>query len=233
LALQNGLSLPEDLHIHCQNNIPIASGLGSSASAVISGLVGARKILNLNISDQKLIQTAAQIEGHADNASACLYGGFILVGNDNGLITINQLQMKSIIAVVAVPEFSFSTELARKVLPEVVQINDAVFNIQRTVELVHILEKGNFELLNTAMQDRLHQDHRLPLLPGSKAAMQSAIDTGAYGVCLSGAGPSVIAFTNQENAQAIGNAMINAYKDIALPARSYILSCPANSYFLT
>ena len=233
LALAHGLSLPKDLHIHCQNNIPIASGLGSSASAVIGGLVGARNLLGLKISDHELLQTAAKIEGHADNSAACLIGGLILAGNNKGDITIDQFHMRPLTAIIAVPEFSFSTESARKALPDVVQLSDAVFNINRTVELVHILEKGNYKHLKTAMHDRLHQVYRLPLLPGSEIVMQAAIDAGALGTCLSGAGPSVIAFSNQANAQAISNSMQSAYREAALPSQTFVLACPSKGYFIT
>jgi homoserine kinase len=232
LAHAHGLSLPEDMQIHCQNNIPIASGLGSSAGAVIGGLVGARKLLGIDISDHELLQSAAQIEGHADNAAACLFGGFILVGNDKGHISVTHLEMQPLTAVVVTPEFSLSTKAARKALPAVVQLSDAVFNINRTVELVQILKKGNYECLKTAMRDRLHQDYRLPLLPGSKIAMRAAIDAGAYGTCLSGAGPSVIAFSNQENAQTVSDALQAAYKEAALPSQTFVLSCPSKGCFI-
>ncbi|MDO9547176.1 MAG: homoserine kinase [Pelolinea sp.] len=233
LAGSHGSSLPEGLHIHCQNNIPIASGLGSSACAVIGGLVGARKLLGLDISDQELLQTAAQIEGHADNAAACLFGGLILVGNEKGIFNTTHLEMEPLTAIVAVPEFSFSTEAARKALPVVVPLSDAVLNIKRTVELVQILGKGKYEHLKTAMYDNLHQVYRLPLLPGAEEAMRAAIAAGAYGTCLSGAGPSVIAFSNRENAQGIGKAMLTAYEEVSLSSQFFLLACPAKGYFVT
>ena len=83
------------------------------------------------------------------------------------------------------------------------------------------------------MHDRLHQVYRLPLLPGSEITMRAAINAGAYGTCLSGAGPSVIAFSNQANAQAISTAMQSAYEEVSLPSQTFILTCPSQGYFIT
>lgn len=233
LANAHGELLPDKLHISCQNNIPVASGLGSSAAAVIGGLVGAKKILNIDISDLELLQTAAQIEGHADNAAACLLGGLVLVRSENDALHITHLEIQPITAVVAIPDYSLSTKIAREVLPDKVHLEDAVFNISRTVELVQILQKENYESLKEAMGDKLHQDYRLPLLPGAEHAMQAALNAGAYGTSLSGAGPSVIAFTTQKLAQAVGNAMRSAYQQIPIPARIFSHGCPVKGSFIT
>ncbi|MCD6577757.1 MAG: homoserine kinase [Anaerolineaceae bacterium] len=226
LANTYSKTLPENLHISCQNNIPVASGLGSSAAAVISGLIGAKRILNINISDQELLQTAAQIEGHADNAAACLFGGLSLVWSVNEALHISHREIHPITAVIAIPEYLLSTKSAREVLPEKVRLEDAVYNISRTVELVHILQKGNYESLGEAMNDKLHQIYRLPLLPGADLAMQAALDAGAYGTSLSGAGPSVVAFTAQEFALGVGNAMQLAYQQTSISSRILRLRCP-------
>ena len=233
LANAHGKLLPEKLHISCQNNIPVASGLGSSAGAVISGLVGAKRILNIDISDHELLQTAARIEGHADNAAACFFGGLILVRTENDTLHTTHLEIQPITAVVSITEYSVSTKAARKVLPEKVHLDDAVFNISRTVELVQVFQEGNYESLKETMSDKLHQVYRLPLLPGAKQAMQAALNIGAYGTSLSGAGPSVIAFTTQKMAQAVGDAMRSAYRQNSISARVFILGCPTQGYFIT
>ncbi len=233
LANAHGKLLPEKLHISCRNNIPVASGLGSSASAVIGGLVGAKNILNIDISDYELLQIAAQIEGHVDNAAACLLGGLVLVRSENGTLHIAHREIQPITAVVAIPDYSFSTKTAREVLPDKIRLEDAVFNISRTVELVQIFQKGNYESLKETMSDKLHQVYRLPLLPGAEHAMQAALNTGAYGTCLSGAGPSVIAFSTQKLAQAVGNAMRSAYQQTSVSARIFTLGCPVKGSFIT
>jgi homoserine kinase len=233
LANISGKSLPENLHIYCRNNIPVASGLGSSASAVICGLVGAKRILDININDHELLQTAAQIEGHADNAAACLFGDLVLVRPENDSLHITHLEIQPITAVVAIPEYSLSTKAAREVLPDKVHLEDAVFNISRSVELVQVFQEGNYESLKETMSDKLHQVYRLPLLPGAEHAMQAALNTGAYGTSLSGAGPSVIAFTTQKMAQAVGYAMQSVYQQTSISARIFLLGCPAKGCFIT
>lgn len=233
LANAYGKSLPENLHIICQNNIPVASGLGSSASAVICGLVGAKNILNIDISNHKLLQTAAQIEGHADNAAACFFGGLVLVRSEIDALHITRQEIQPITAVVAVPNYSISTKAAREILPEIVRLEDAVYNISRTAELMQIFQDGNYESLRETMKDKLHQAYRLPLLPGAEHAMQTALIAGAFGSSLSGAGPSVIAFTTQKLAQTVGDAMRSAYQQSSISSRIFILGCPARGCFIT
>jgi len=232
LANAYGKLLPEKMHIYCQNNIPVASGLGSSAGAVISGLVGVKRILNIDISDHKLLQIAAQIEGHADNVAACLFGGLVLVRGEDDTLHITHREIQPITAVVAIPDYSLSTKAAREVLPEKVTLEDAVFNISRTVELVQVFKEGNYESLKETMSDKLHQVYRLPLLPGAEFAMQAALNTGAYGTSLSGAGPSVIAFTTQDLAQAVGQAMRSAYQQTSISSRIFTLGCPAKGCYI-
>jgi homoserine kinase len=233
LANAHGKSLPDNLRIFCQNNIPVASGLGSSAGAVISGLVGAKRILNIDIDDHELLHTAAQIEEHADNAAACLFGDLVLVRSENDSLHITHREIRPITAVIASPEYSLSTKAAREVLPKKVLLEDAVFNISRAVELVQVFQEGNYESLKETMSDKLHQVYRLPLLPGAEQAMQAALNTGAYGTSLSGAGPSVIAFTTQKLAHTVGDAMRSAYQQTSISARIFSLGCPVKGYFIT
>jgi len=233
LANVYGKSLPENLHIICRNNVPVTSGLGSSSSAVICGLVGAKHILNIDISDHELLQTAAQIEGHADNVAACFFGDLILVRSEIDALHIIHQEIQPITAVVAVPDYSLSTEAARKVLPENVPLEDAIYNISRAVELMQIFQNGNYESLKETMKDKLHQVYRLPLLPGAENAMQTARIAGAFGSSLSGAGPSVIAFTTQKLAHAVGDAMRSAYQQASLSSRIFTLNCPSRGCFIT
>jgi homoserine kinase len=233
LANAYGKSLPGNLHIICRNNIPITSGLGSSASAVICGLVGAKYILNIDISNHELLKIAAQIEGHADNAAACFFGGLVLVRSEINALHIIHRDIQPITAVVAVPDYSLSTKAAREVLPEKVRFEDAVHNISRTAELMQIFQDGNYESLRETMKDKLHQVYRLPLLPGAEYAMQTALLAGAFGSSLSGAGPSVIAFTTQKLAKAVGDAMQSAYQQASISSRIFTLGCPVGGYSIT
>ena len=110
---------------------------------ITNRLIGAKIILNIDISDHELLQTAAQIEGHADNAAACLLGGLVLVRSENDALHFTHREIQPITAVIAIPEYSHSTKAAREVLPEKVLLEDAVFNISHTVELVQVFREGN------------------------------------------------------------------------------------------
>lgn len=213
-------SLPKGILIKCKNNIPVSSGLGSSSSAIISGLLGAKALLDLNISDCELLKTALSFEGHADNISACLYGGLTITAFSAGELVVKQLAIKPLHAVIALPNVNLSTSQARAVLPESVAMKDAIFNIGRTALLINALQEGNYEYLKIAMQDSIHQPYRLGLIPGAEAAIFSALEAEALGAALSGAGPSVIAFVDKED-QNVAELMLRAFKNANMPARLF------------
>ena len=212
--------LPDGIRIKCRNNIPVSSGLGSSSAAVIAGLLGAKKLLGLQISDYELLKTALSFEGHADNISACLYGGLTITALSASEIVVKKLAIKPLQAVIALPNVNLSTRQARAVLPESVAMRDAIFNISRTGLLINALQEGNYEFMRIAMEDRLHQIYRLGLIPGAETAISSALEAEAVGVALSGAGPSVIAFVEKGD-QKVGEAMIQAFNNANIPARLF------------
>lgn len=212
--------LPEGLHIKCRNSIPVSSGLGSSAAAVIAGLLGAKALLNFQIEDQELLNLALPFEGHADNISACLLGGLaISVVTPENLI-VKKLSIEPLHTVIALPEISMSTHQARAALPTSIALQDAVFNIGRTALTVTSLLEGDYENLKIAMQDRLHQPYRFGLIPGAEAAISAALAAGAFGAALSGAGPSVIAFVNQDHQKVTRNIQ-RAFESVKTPIRIF------------
>ncbi|MGI6405143.1 MAG: homoserine kinase [Syntrophaceticus sp.] len=181
------------------NQIPLMSGLGSSAAAIVGGLVAANALLGKPFTDRDVLQMAVEIEGHPDNVAAALLGGVVIVAKDGESYIYSRFTPKKGIKITAViPEFSVSTNKARSVLPENVPLQDAVYNLGRTALLVTALREGDWELLKVALQDRLHQPYRCSLVPGMNEAFQAALDSGAYGVFLSGAGPTVITFSPSE-----------------------------------
>ncbi|MDK2979910.1 MAG: homoserine kinase [Chloroflexota bacterium] len=215
-----GAAFPSGLILRCKNAIPISSGLGSSASAVIAGLLGAKRMLNSAISNADLLALAADFEGHADNVAACLYGGLIAaLHTENGWLS-EKIPMQPLRAVIVLPDIQLSTREARAVLPATVSRADAIGNIGRAVLLANALRDGRRDLFRTAMLDCLHQPFRLGLMPGSEAALQAAYDSGAFGAALSGAGPSLIAFAD-ENLEAIGEAMQAAYQAQGITSRVF------------
>ncbi len=125
-------------------------------------------------------------------------------------------------ATVVLPDFDFPTQQARAILPKQIDRADAIYNISRAVLVTEALRTGDLELLGKAMSDRLHQPYRIPLIPGAQAAMQAARAAGAAAVALSGAGPSLIAFSANEG-DAIGTAMQQAFAQAGLKARIFQL----------
>ena len=189
---------PPKLYIKCENNIPVSRGLGSSSSAIIAGLLGAANICEHSIDYDLLLKLANEIEGHADNVAAALYGGCILVVNDNDSNLIHQSITipDDLRCVLYIPGFSMATNEARNLLKDTVSRMDAVYNISRLGLLINALNTKDYILLSTAMQDALHQPSRKAVFRGMDIVIKSAIDGGALGACLSGAGPTILAFTS-------------------------------------
>lgn len=211
-----------NLHLRQINNIPVASGLGSSAAAALSGLLAANRLLGDPLSAGELLELAITIEGHPDNMAPALYGGLVLAGRERDHLLVEHLPVADFRVVVVVPRFTLSTIQSRAALPREVPFSDAIFNLGRAGLLIRALGEGNFEKLSTAMHDRLHQPYRVPLIPGMHAAFHAARAAGAHGVALSGAGPGVIAFA-PDNHEAIAAAMRRAFQDAGLHSRDWIL----------
>ncbi len=217
-----GLTLPRGLVIRCHNHIPVGSGLGSSASAVLIGLLGAARLLNSPLDDREALNLAARMEGHADNVAAALFGGLVIVATGKGGWLAQRIEIPPAQVVVALPAIDLSTHTARAVLPGEVSMGDATFNMGRAMLVVEALRNSDLELLNQAMDDRLHTPYRLPLIPGAQAALEAAYQAGASAVTISGAGPSLIAFCAGEP-KILANAMVSAFKRKGVAARAFLL----------
>jgi len=140
----------------------------------------------------------------------------------DGDVTYSPIPVPDLRVVVAVPEFRLPTVEARRALPRHVPLTDAVFNIGRTALVTLALERGDYELLARAMDDRLHQPYRARLIPGLESVFAAARAAGAAGVALSGAGPSVVAFA-PDGHEPIGQAMVAAFTAAGLRARALVL----------
>jgi homoserine kinase len=205
---------PVGLRVDLENLIPVGSGLGSSSAAVVAGLLGANALVDGGLPSDRLLRMATEIEGHPDNVSPAMLGGLVLgimthPNGQDGLI-VDRIPMPPMTVVVVLPDVALLTSEARALLPAAVSRHDAVHNISRLGLLIHALSSGDHARLATAMQDRLHQPYRLPVIPGAEAAMAAAAAAGASGVALSGAGPSLIAFAPQGHDR-IGRAMARAF----------------------
>lgn len=214
---------PSGLHIHQENEIPIASGLGSSSSAVLAGLFGANTLAGSPLTRQEVLQIATDIEGHPDNVAPAVYGGLVLgVQQADGLF-VEQIAVPPMQVVVVLPDFKLATEDARAVLPAELPRADAIFNVSHLGLLVRALETADYGKLSVAMQDRIHQPYRVPIITGMAEAMSAAREAGAAGAALSGAGPSVIAFA-AEGHEAIGTAVAAAFRRSGVSSRQWYLT---------
>ncbi len=191
------------LRLRCHNQIPLQRGLGSSAAAIVGGLVAADLLMSQiwgsgapAHSKEDLLERAAHLEGHPDNVAAALLGGLQLVVSEEGTLVTDPVPLPDDIATVLfIPQMTIATEDARKVLPSSVSREDALYNAGRVALLVNALSTGRLDHLPLATRDRLHQPYRQKLFPAMKVIFQAAMKAGALGVFLSGSGPTILALT--------------------------------------
>lgn len=193
-----GRALVPSLVVHVSSDVPAASGLGSSAAALVAGGRLAAFALG-DVTDQDILEAASAIEGHPDNVAAALYGGLVagLMEDDGTVRAVSLPWPDGLRLVVATPDLPLATRTARAVLPSQISRGDAVFNVQRAAVLVAALASGRHDVVRPALGDRLHQPHRLGLVPGLEAALALQAP-GLVGVFLSGAGPSLAAITTTD-----------------------------------
>src|SRR6266568_3676775 len=182
--------------------IPPGCGLGSSATAVVSGLVAANALLRLQGKDvpkDELLEPAVAIEAgnHPDNVAPALFGGLVATTNMNGKIHAVKTRFPDALkAVIFTPSFPMDTVAGRKLLPASYSKADVTFNTGRVALLLTALQTGRYELIGEAMQDRLHQPYRQALFPAMPDIIHAAVAAGAHGACLSGGGSSLIALAS-------------------------------------
>ena len=181
--------------LEIDNDIPIEKGLGSSAAALTAGVVIADQLLGLHWKPHRILDEAAQIEGHPDNVSACVLGSIVASAIDaGGVARAVRLELPSSYGVaVVVPDYELPTSQARAVLPDKYSRQDAIFNVQRSALLIAALATGTTSAFPAAFEDRLHQPYRYSLVPGLEEMVKLRAP-GLLGCALSGAGPSVLVF---------------------------------------
>lgn len=176
------------------NNIPLSRGLGSSSACIIGGLLAANHLMKFPLSHQEIINLAASIEGHPDNTTPALLGGFVSSVFDGREVHFVRQELHVGLRFAAlIPDKELKTSLARSVLPKRISHKDAVYNLSRAALMSASLTTGSYHNLRCASQDRLHQDYRLPLIAGAQEAMQMMDEEGAYCTYISGAGSTLMA----------------------------------------
>lgn len=196
-----------------QAAIPLSCGLGSSAAAIVAGLLAGNSMMSKPLGRLELLQLATKLEGHPDNVVPALVGGVtIALRRSDGTVGMASVPMAPTLGarlglVAIVPSVRLETERARAALPKVVSHADASFNEARTALLVAILASGDVALLPDALEDRLHQPYRQELIPGMAQIMALGRRKGAWGVTISGAGPTLLAWCPRDRRDEIGATM--------------------------
>ncbi|MCD7784641.1 MAG: homoserine kinase [Oscillospiraceae bacterium] len=182
------------------NNIPMARGLGSSSACIVAGLVGANHLLGNPLTTDDLVNLSAQIEGHPDNTAPALLGGIVTAVFDGRQVHwVKQEVYTKLKFYAIIPDFELKTEKARACLPKEISHKDAVYNLSRAALFSASLLTGKFENLREAVNDKLHQPYRMELIPHCQEVFDIAYSHGAYGVYISGAGPTVMAIADDRN----------------------------------
>lgn len=216
-----GKSRGFDLEI--ENQIPVGVGLGSSAAAIVAALAACHGLADKVLLDDELIALAAKIEGHPDNVAAAWLGGFTISAQVGEKVMSSSCPIpEHVQLVLVIPDYPLSTDKARQVLPGSYSRADAVHNMQRAAMVAAKFFSGIADLNRSLFDDRWHQPYRAPLIPGLPQVLKLSLP-GLLGICLSGAGPSILALT-RENGSAIGEAIRQKLSEHGVTAKASLLS---------
>ncbi len=216
--------------VRCHNSIPVTRGLGSSSAAVVGGLAAANALMDSPISQERLLALAIEMEGHPDNVTPAVLGGFCIVARDGERwVTAKVAVQPGLKAVLFIPDIPMSTARARDVLPRQVERADAIYNIARASLLVEALSHGRWELLRTATQDSLHQPARTALFPAMPDIIAGALESGAAGAFLSGSGSTIVALA-AERFDAVAAGMASAAARAGVKGASKVVDFSPSGY---
>lgn len=213
------------INIKIKLGVPLSRGLGSSATAIVGGLVGANYLAGSPLPETELLNLAIAIEGHPDNVVPALLGGCQLaVATGETWVICDVPWHESIAAIVAIPEFELPTSEARKALPSHYSRADAIFNAAHVGLLLRGLETGNEDWLRAALDDRIHQPYRKVLIPGFDDAYGAALNAGAYGLVISGAGPTLLALAPKSITTTVESALKTAWQTAGMTVTTMALA---------
>lgn len=219
---------PPPVTIEIELGVPLARGLGSSATAIVAGLIAANQLVGEPLNQMEVMQLAIAMEGHPDNAVPAFLGGCCLAAEGKEAMKAWEIcdipWHSNLVPVVAIPDFELSTAQARRVLPSDYSRADAIFNTAHLGLLVRGLETGRGDWLQVALHDRIHQPYRKALIPGYDAVQSAALAAGAYGMVISGAGPTLLAVADTASAPTVATAMATAWQEEGITAQVRSLS---------
>ncbi len=218
------------LKIVQENNIPMARGLGSSSACIVAGILGANRFMGNPLSQTDLIHLAAKIEGHPDNTSPAISGGLVASAMEGERVySVSVPVSEKIRFAVMIPPFELKTEKARAALPKQYSREDAVYNLSRSGLMTASLFSGKLENLRVAVQDRIHQPYRSGLIENYDNVFRMSYELGSLGTYVSGAGPTIIAMIDSENAHSFGKNCMSHLEDKGITGwRVEILSADPN-----
>ncbi len=210
------------LALRVRSQIPVARGLGSSAAAIVAGLALANHWLGDAYSPLELLEEAIDLEGHPDNVAPALFGGFILSfpRADRRVEPLRLPRPRGVSLTLVVPDAQVGTAEARGLLPAEIPLRDAAANTARALALSHALASGRVDLLADALQDVYHVPYRARLIPAYDRVVRAGRRAGAFGVTISGSGPTLLAFHAPGADSRVGRAMVRAFMDGGVPARA-------------
>lgn len=196
------------IKVTTNSSIPLTRGLGSSSSAIIAGLVGANHILSNPFTNEELLYMAYKIEGHPDNVTPALVGGFSVSYPSKGKITYLKTEICDDIKFVAfIPDFYFQTKKSRSIIPNFVSLKNTAYNIARASMLSMSFATGDFSKLDTCLRDKIHQNVRFNHIKSGEYIIRNAKRCGAYGGYISGAGPTIMTIVPKENYESFLESM--------------------------
>jgi len=216
---------PVGLEARVRLAVPPARGLGSSATAIVAGLIGANALVGEPLSKEKLLELAIDIEGHPDNVVPSLVGGLCLTARaaSHRWRVLRCEWDTAVRAVVAIPGIRLSTSEARRAMPRSIPIPDAVINLGALTLLLQGLRTGNGDLIADGMHDRIHEPYRWGLIQGGRSVREAALAAGAWGCVISGAGPTLLALAPERTAEAVGEAMVKRWQQEGVSSRAAVL----------
>jgi homoserine kinase len=198
----------DGISFRISSEIPLAAGLGSSAAAIVAGLLAADHLYELAQEPADILAHAAEIEGHPDNVAAALYGGFVVCSRQGDRLEATRLDPpEGVEGILVIPPEQVPTEEARKAIPDQVPLEDAVANVAAASELMLGIVNSDLSLIGRGLRDRLHQPHRAHLYPRSMELVEAAEELGAIGATISGAGPTVLVWSFLQSSGKVTEAL--------------------------
>ncbi len=218
---------PSELKINIKSQIPIAKGLGSSASIIVGGLMAANELLNKPADEAALLSIATEVEGHPDNVTPAVVGGLVLTSlEEDGSIVYKKLPWPEEWHItVCIPDYELATDISRSVLPQEVPMEDATFNLRRTAMFVEALHTKDADLMKLALQDKLHQQYRMKLVPGLQDIIENLKhEENVIGTVLSGAGPAILMISQRNDLDRLKSIISETWANYNVKTQIYTLN---------